>query len=86
MFFEIRKDEMGVERELRRRIGGIGDVCTLEKVYVIKLIKNHPMFIKICLQINGKVIFLNISKIVSGSGIGKQITKAFSTNCKGKQM
>ena len=47
MFFEIRKDEMGEENEIRRRIGGIGDVCTLEKVYVIKLIKNHPMFIKI---------------------------------------
>ena len=47
MFFEIRKDEMGVERELRRRIGGIGDVCTLEKVYVIKIIRNNPMFIKI---------------------------------------
>ena len=47
MFFEIRKDEMGEEKEIRRRIGGIGDVCTLEKVYVIKLIKNRPMFMKI---------------------------------------
>ena len=86
MFFEIRKDEMGEEKEIRRKIGGIGDVCTLEKVYVIKLIKNHPMFIKIkpCVEINDKVILSNIFKIVSGSGIGKQIAQAFSTNCKGK--
>ena len=39
---------------------------------------------KSCVEINDKVIFSNIFKIVSGSGIGKQIAQAVSTNCKGK--